>query len=313
MSQSEELHVVLGTGPLGRAVVGELLARGRKVRAVNRSGRADVTREVELVAGDLTVPEEARRAMAGAGVVYGCISPPYRKWPDLFPALMEGYLIGLEVSRAKGVFADNLYMYGPVDGPLHEGLPHAAQGPKGYVRGRVAEIFMGAHEADRIRGTIGRASDFFGPGVTLSAVGEGVFENILAGKSADLLGDPEQPHTYTYIGDFARALVTLGEEDRALGRVWHVPSAQTLTTRKFVELVAEGAQTEPGIRTLPRWLHTILAFWNPMLKELKETRYQFEAPFVVDHSRFAEAFGIDVTPHPEAIRKTLDWYRTRKS
>ena len=313
MNESQDLHVVLGTGPLGQAVTNELLAREKSVRAVNRGGRADVPREAELVMWDLTVPEEARRAMDGASVVYACFSPPYHKWPELFPPLMRGFLKGLEATGARAVYADNLYMYGPVDGPLHEGLPHASRGPKGSVRGRMAELFLGANEVGRIRGTIARASDFYGPGVTLSALGERVFGNLLAGKAVETLGDPDQPHTYTFIEDFGRAMVTLGSTEESLGQVWHVPSAETLTTRELVKLVAKEAGADPRIKSLPRWLHGLLALRDPTLRELKETRYQFEAPFIVDHSRFQEAFGVQVTPHGEAVRSTIEWYRQRPS
>jgi nucleoside-diphosphate-sugar epimerase len=278
---------------------------------VNRSGGGDVPGGVELVAWDITLPEEARRAAEGAAVVYGCINAPYTEWPKLFPPLMEGLLTAADHSGARVVFADNLYMYGPVSGPLREDLPYDARGPKGYVRARMAERFLAAHEAGRIRGTIGRASDFFGPGVTLSAAGEQLFGNLLAGKPVDIIGDPDQPHTFTYLEDFGRALVTLGEEEEALGRAWHVPSAETLTIREFVALAAQEAGVEPKMRLLPGWLHPLLALVQPMLRELRETRDQFDRPFVVDHSAFQGAFGTEVTPHQEAVRATVAWYRKR--
>jgi uncharacterized protein YbjT (DUF2867 family) len=40
------IHVVLGTGPLGLAVVRTLRERGEDVRAVNRSGDAPVTDDI---------------------------------------------------------------------------------------------------------------------------------------------------------------------------------------------------------------------------------------------------------------------------
>jgi nucleoside-diphosphate-sugar epimerase len=46
------------------------------------------------------------------------------------------------------------------------------------------------------------------------------------------------------------------------------------------------------------------------LRELRETSYQFEEPFVVDHSKFEAAFGADPTSHETAIDRTLDWYRS---
>src|SRR6516162_7690418 len=87
----ESLHVVFGaTGAIGGAVVGALVRAGRSVRAVSRSGRAP--EEVQSVAADAADPAQAAAAAAGASVVYHCASPPYTKWPELFPALTRSIL-----------------------------------------------------------------------------------------------------------------------------------------------------------------------------------------------------------------------------
>lgn len=63
----EKRNVVLGVGPVGRALVKELLERGRSVRVVTRSGEADVPDGVEVVAADVASEKEATRACEGAG------------------------------------------------------------------------------------------------------------------------------------------------------------------------------------------------------------------------------------------------------
>lgn len=61
MYDNGNLHVVFGaSGSLGNAVVRELVGRGNRVRAVNRSGRADAPAGVELVKGDAPDPESTR-------------------------------------------------------------------------------------------------------------------------------------------------------------------------------------------------------------------------------------------------------------
>jgi nucleoside-diphosphate-sugar epimerase len=287
----------------------ELRARGRVVRMVNRRGAADVPDGVPTVAADLTDPEAARRACADADVVYHCAKPPYDAWPELLPALTDGVVRGVEAADAVLVYADNLYAYGPVDRPLTESLPAAATGPKGSARAAAAEQVLDAHESGRIRATIGRASDFYGPGVRESVVGEQVFERALDDRRAFLLGDPDQPHTYTYIDDFARALVTLADHDAALGEVWHVPSAETTATREFVERVYEAAGHRPRMLAAPGWAVRLLGHVSSQFRQLHEIWYMYDRPFVVDHSKFADAFGVEVTPHERAIRETLDWFR----
>ena len=75
-----DTHVVFGTGPIGAALIDELSTMELSVRAVNRSGHADVTEGVEVIAGDAANSEFAARAATGAAVVYQCLSPPYSKW-----------------------------------------------------------------------------------------------------------------------------------------------------------------------------------------------------------------------------------------
>ena len=198
MSDNGELHVVFGTGPVGLAVMDELVSKGKRVRMVNRSGRASVPEGVEVVGGDATDKAFAREVSEGASVVYFALNPPYDKWAELFPGLQAGVLEGAASAGAKLVAMENLYMYGPTDGrPLTEDLPYAPNTRKGTVRARMSEELMEAHQSGRVRVAIGRASDFFGPRVTASAAGEQVFGRAVEGKSAQVAGDPRPaPHLH---------------------------------------------------------------------------------------------------------------------
>ncbi len=303
------LHVVLGTGPLGLAVARHLAARGDRVRAANRAGRADLPDGVEVVGANVAETADATRACVDADVVYHCANPPYARWPDLHPPLMDSIIGAAATTGAKLVFGDNLYAYGPVDGPLTEDLPYRATGPNGRTRAQIAETLMRAHEAGRIRATIGRGSDFFGPSAHLSTVGDRVFARAIVGKPAQVLGDPDIPHTVTYIEDFARALVTLGEQDEALGQVWHVPDPETVTMRRFVEMVFETTSRPARLRVAPRWGIALGALFDPTLRAVKEQLYQSERPWVVDSSRFENAFGWSAAPLSSAVAATVAWFR----
>ncbi len=305
----QNLHVVAGLGPVGRAVIDELVGQGLPVRAIARHPVAGLPREVDVVEGDITDPDAVRRAVTGAAVIYHTAGAPYDRWPALLPPLMNGILGGSAATGARLVYADNLYAYGPIDGPLTEGLASRATGPNGRVRATLADQVLMAHAAGTVRATIGRASDYYGPWGRQSTAGERLFEPALAGKSTQVLGDPDLPHTFTYLRDFARGLVTLGSHDEALGQAWHVPSAETITTREFASLVFEAAGRQPKVRAMPSAMLTILASLSPTLRAVREQQYQRVAPWVVDHTKFASAFGAHVTPHREAIATTLDWYR----
>ena len=314
MTDNEELHVIFGTGAMGMSVMDELMQRGRRrVRMVNRSGRASVPEGVEVLGGDATDEAFARGASQGASVVYFALNPPYDKWSELFPPLQAGVLEGAASAGAKLVAMENLYMYGPTDGrPLTEDLPYAPNTRKGAVRAKMSEELMEAHRSGKVRVAIGRASDAFGPRVLVSAAGEQVFGRAVEGKSAQVAGDPDQPHTYTYAPDIGRGLVILGEREEALGQVWHLPSPETLTTRQFVEMIFEEVGKPARLQAAPKIVLRAMGLFNPGIRETIEMLYEFEEPFVVDHSKFEEAFGEQATPLKEAIGETVRWYRTKR-
>ena len=306
-------HVVFGaTGAIGGAVVGELARAGRRVRAVSRGGQAPDG--ATGMAADASDRAQAARAAAGASVIYHCASPPYTQWPELFPILTGSILGAAESSGAKLVFADNLYAYGPVDGPLREDLPAAARGPKGRIRAEMAAGLLAARREGRARVVIGRASDYYGPHGTGSTAGETVFGRILAGKKPQWTGRLDQPHTFHYLPDIARGLVVLADRREADGQVWHLPAAGPLTAQQFFDLIATAAgQPVPVDASIasPALLAVAGVFW-PLLREMRETTYQFRAPFVIDASKFEAAFGhLEPTAHLDAVRQTIAWYRSR--
>jgi nucleoside-diphosphate-sugar epimerase len=314
MTDNGELHVVCGTGAVGMAVMDELVQRGpRRVRMINRSGRARVPHGVEVVGGDATDEAFTREASEGASVVYFALNPPYDKWPELFPRLQAGVLEGAASAGAKLIAMENLYMYGPTDGrPITEDLPYAATTRKGTVRASMSKELMEAHKSGRVRVAIGRASDFFGPRALTSAAGEQVFGRAVDGKSAQVAGDPDQPHTYTYAPDIGKGLVILGEREEALGQAWHLPSPETVTTREFVEMIFEEVGKPARVQAAPKILLRALGLFNPGMRETIEMLYEFEEPFVLDDSRFKQEFGDHATLLREAIQRTVRWYREER-
>lgn len=307
-----ELHVVFGAGPVGRSVMEELVRSGKSVRVVSRSGRMDeAPQDVELVAADLYDPASVRKVAQGAAVAYQCAQPHYWEWPEKFPPLQAAVIEALADTGTRLVIAENLYMYGDTDGePLAEALPYRAHTRKGKVRAAMAEAALAAHRAGKVPVAIGRASDFFGPWALGSSHGERVFYPALAGKAASFAGKLDLPHTTTYIADFGRALVLLGERDEALGQAWHVPNDQPqITQRQFAELAFEEVGLPPKVSGMGKLMLRLGGLFIPAAREMVEMAYEFEKPFVVDSTKFEQAFGMKATPIQDAIRATVTWYR----
>lgn len=306
-------HVIFGTGAIGLATLDALRRRGEQVRLVNRSGHAPVPDEVEVVRGDASDPTFAIAAAAGAGVVYQVLNPPYPAWVEKFPALQAAVLDAAEATGARLVSLENVYMYGhPAGRPLTEDRSYHAHTKKGQLRGRMARDLLAAHDAGRVEVAIGRASDYFGPrGGAQSNLGDRVFPAVLNNKTATVMGDPDQPHTYSYIPDIGEGLATLGEHPDAPGQVWHLPNdPDTRTTRQVVDIAyREAGQPRTRLRSVPPLLLRALAITNPTVRELLEMQYQFEEPFIVDSSKITAKLGAQATPLHQAVTDTLATYR----
>ena len=311
----DQLHVIFGTGQVGSALAAHLAGPGIAVRAVSRHRPPVLAAGTDWRPADAADAEAAADAAKGASVIYQCLNAPYNQWPERFPPLQRGVLAAAERTGALLVSLENLYGYGPTGGrPMTEDMPLAATGAKGRARAAMTAELLAAAEAGRVRIAIGRASDFFGPGVTAgSTLGERVFGNALAGRRADFIGDPDLPHTYSYVPDIAAGLATLGTDARAVGQVWHLPGPATGTTRALLDLVAAEIGHPVGVRSLSKLAVRALGLVNPVLRELAETYYQFNEPFVLDTSKFESAFGAAGTPLADAIAATVSWYRTRPS
>lgn len=314
MNQTQP-HVIFGTGPLAVAVMRALQKRDRLIRMVNRSGvRApDIPETVEIVTGDAYSEDFTRTATSGAEVVYQCAQPHYNEWVEKFPPLQAAILSGAAANGAKLIVGENTYMYGDTNGaPLTEELPHNAHTRKGRVRAEMTEALFAAHHAGTIRAASARGSDFFGPGVLGSAVGDRVFGPALQGKKAQFTGKLDLPHTFTFIDDFGEAMVLLGEREEALGQAWHVPNDRpTITQREFGNLIFADINLPPKMSAMGRTMMRIGGLFIPEAKETVEMMYEFEKPFVVDSSKFQEAFQAKPTPIEQAIAQTVSWYRSR--
>jgi nucleoside-diphosphate-sugar epimerase len=315
MDAADQLHVVLGaTGGAGGTLVRELASGGHRVRAVSRRPPAGLPEGVEPLTADAADPAQARTACQGATVVYHCVQPPYQRWAAQFPPLTQSIADAAAGAGARLVYADNLYAYGPVDGPLTEDLPAQATTRKGRVRNLMAERLLAAHRSGTLQVAVGRSSDYYGPGGANSVVGDVLFGAAAAGKRARWLGRLDVPHSLSYLQDVARALVTLGARPEALGGVWHLPAAEPLTGRAFVALIATALGRPLKVTATSRSALRIAGVFDPRARESAELLYQWERPFVLDASKFQRAFGpFQPTPHQQAVAATVAWFQERAS
>jgi nucleoside-diphosphate-sugar epimerase len=310
--QTSKTHVVLGAGQVGPLLAQELLGRGLKVRVVSRRATGDAQERLEFIQGDLTDLAFTQAACQGAEVVYNCTNPAeYHQWDKLLPPLTRSIREAAIRTKSKLVVLDNLYMVGrPETAPFNEDHPMKPCSKKGELRKQLVEEYLSASARGDLQVTLGRASDFFGPGAAgMSAFGEHLGRALAKKKPVEVFGNPDLPRSYSYIPDVAKGLAILGTQEGAFGKVWHLPIAWNGTTRELIGKIGEAAGIKATVRKVPDFMLGILGLFMPQLGAIREMTYQWKAPFLVDDSRFCKAFGVEATPAHKAISATAQYLK----
>lgn len=308
----EQHHVVVGAGPVGSGVARTLAERGIPVTVVTRSGTGPAHPLVTRHAGDAADAEMLARVADGAAAIFNCANPPYHRWDTDWPPVHRALLAAAEKTGAVLTMMDNLYAFGagsPM--PMREQDPLRATGTKGAMRATMATELLAAHRDGRLRATLARASDFYGPEVLGSSLGERVMPKVLTGGTVSLLGSLDVPHSVSYMPDVVRTLVTIATDDRAWGHAWHVPNAPALSQRDTVAALADAAGTRVKVTAVPKVALTAAGVFSPMMRGLKEVWYQFADPWITDSTLTEQTFGLTATPLAEGARATVDWWRAR--
>ena len=303
---------VLGAmGGAGRAVVRELVERGHAVTAASRSVESQrVGPGVRPVVTDLWDADQARQACADAEVVVMAALIPYSRWRDELLPLYDRAVDAAAAAGARLVVVDNLYAYGSPGVPISETTPEAATTRKGRLRAELGRRLLAAHEQGRLRVTIGRFADYYGPYGTNSLVYQIGIKPGVGGKNVRGFIDLDQPHTFVYLPDAARGFASLVEDSSADGRVWILPAAPPVTQRELLGLLAEPLGRRPKIGRVTPAMLALAGVFDRELREAREVVPQFDRPYVTDASAFEAAFGtVVLTPHREAMIETVAWAR----
>ena len=301
--------VVTGAGPVGWTITEQLMARGHRVRILTRSGSGPDHPLVERVRGDARDLNQLRPLFAGADAVFHCIhgsAYTAAAWEAELPAAEHAVLKAAEEAGAVVVFPESLYSYSEPDSVMTESSPRSATGGKRGVRTALlkARAAAAAPTASVVAG------DFFGPRVRMAHGGERIVAPILAGRNVSVLGSADQPHSFTYVPDLAAAMIAAAGMPSAWNAVWHAPTGPAVTQRELAQALARAAgRKEPKVRTVPRWLVRAAGVFSTDMRELAETLYQFERPFVMDSAASETALGVHPTPLDAAAAATVEWWR----
>ena len=301
---AKKKYVVVGTGAIGTLVADQLAAAGHSVIAISRHAAPSKSPMVEHVAGDASDAKFLARQAVDAAAIFNCVNPPYHRWPQEWPPIAAALLHAAEESGAVLTTLSNLYAYGTPTGPLTPETPLRATYAKGQVRGQMWLDAKAAHDANKIRATEVRASDFIGP-TGFSAINR-LVPDIVEGKRVQLLGNPDAPHSWSYTVDVAKTLIACAQNKAAWGRAWHAPTNPPRTQRQVVEELAKAAGVAPvKASAVPNTLLRFLGIFNSETREVLITMYQFEQPFVIDDTATRRELGLAPTRWEEVLEATV--------
>lgn len=303
-----ELFVVTGAGPVGWTVAEQLAAAGHRVRILTRSGGGPAGARIERRAVDVSDAGQLGDAFVGARAVFHCIHGSQysaRAWEKELPGAEQTVLAAAAGAGAVVVFPESLYAYSEPGRTMREDSPRDARGGKRGVRTELLRA-RAASAADTVSVVAG---DFFGPRVRGSHAGERVVKPVLAGKSLQVIGSASLPHSFTYVPDLAAAMITAARTPALWNQVWHAPTGPALTQRQIAGAFAAAAGAPaPRVTAVPGWAMRAAGWFSPGMKELAETLYQFEHPFVMDSGASEAALGLQATPLKEAAAATVAWW-----
>ena len=307
------MQTIIGSGgTVALPLAIELKKYAGKIRLVSRNPKK-VNETDEVFPLDVNDLSQIDKVVSGSEVVYVTIGFNYnlRVWQKTWPPFMRAVIDACKAHKVKLVFFDNVYMYAKSAIPhMTENSPLQPPSKKGMVRKELHEMIMNEVEKGDLTALIARSADFYGPDTSKSVLVETVAKNLLKGKKAQPFGDINKIHTYTFTPDAGKATALLGNTADAYNQVWHVPTTkEKLTTRQWIELIANELNTTPKIQKLPTWMLPVIGLFIPELKEFPEMMYQHEMDYIFDSTKFETRFGIPATEPRDGVRIMMNYLR----
>lgn len=308
-----QVTVFGASGGIGSAIVEELARRGHAVTAASRTlPNERFASSVRLQPTDLRDQPAARAAAEGADVVVMAAQVPYSRWAAELRPLVDAAVDAAASAEARLVMVDNLYAYGAPDRPIAADSPEQATNRKGSLRRELGRWLLEQHARGVAPVTIGRFPDYYGPHSPNSLVNQLIVLPAASGKTARMFIDGDQPHSFHYVRDTARAFATLVEHPEADGKVWVLPGAEPISQRGLIALVDGLVDHDVKVGRISPAMLRLAGWFNRELREAREVIPQFDRPYITDATAFEGEFGpLEATSHRDALEATITWARSK--
>ena len=303
------MHTILGAGgSVANALTRELLKNDQTIRLVSRKQPALTGKNLSWKKADLLNYAELLDAVKGSTVIYLTAGLVYDKniWAAQWPVIMQNVINLAKETGARLIFFDNVYMYGLVEGRMKEDTPYNPCSVKGEIRARIATQLMDEAKAGNIKASIARAADFYGTDNQNSFFDMMVLDAYAQGKPAQWLGRAARLHNFSYIPDMGRGMYLLGQNPESDNQIWHMPTAQPLAGKQFIEMAAAAYHTAPKFLSINKLMLSLYGLFNKNVGEMVEMYYQYDHDYIFDSSKFENAFNVKPTSYEAGIKEMAE-------
>jgi nucleoside-diphosphate-sugar epimerase len=301
------MQTILGAnGQIAVELARELRTRYTdKVRLVSRNPRK-VHDDDELVAANLLDAHQTAEAVQGSSVVYftAGLPPDTQLWEAQFPVMLENAIAASRAAGAKFVYFDNTYMY-PQDSRLQtEETSFAPVGRKGKVRATMASMVLEEMARGEMPVAIGRAPEFYGPGITQSFTNALVIDRLKAGEKPRVPVRDDTRRTLIWTPDASRALAAIGNTPDAFGQTWHLPCCDDRPSyRQLVTSACEVFDRDTSYTVLGKWTLAVAGIFSSRVREIRELLPRYAQDNLFDSSKFKRRFpAFGVTTYREGLK-----------
>jgi nucleoside-diphosphate-sugar epimerase len=298
-----------GTGFISTAASRLAIAQGIELSILNRGRRGVELPGSRVLTADVDRPDDVSVALEGAefDVVVDWIAyTPDDIERDL--ALFRG-----RVGQYVFISSASAYEKPPASYLITESTP--LRNPYwDYSQNKIAceERLMEAYREERFPVTIVRPSMTYDSNLPIALGGWGTYtlaDRLLSGRPIIVHGDGSSLWVVTHAEDFARGLLGLLGNERAVGQAFHITSDEVLTWNQIYETIA-GAL---GVR--PKVVHVPSEFIVSVAPELRGSLLGDKTWSVVFDNSKIKSFvpGFEATvPFAEGIRRTLEWFADKE-
>ena len=287
------MTTILGSGPLAIALTKALLRLNPNERITlintNRTGKMMTHNDVCAVARDITAQNNGGDIATRPQLIFDCTGVPCRDSRISDAAKVCDLERALRGSSARLVLARTHNVYNDMPGNI-------LQNSNGELIQYVAIV---------------KATNVIGPEIDTGIFGIDFLNNLYKHNRFWFSQKLDHPYSFTYIDDFAKALIRVGSATDTFGHIWHAPQTPAMSLDKWVHLFEVNTSRKARMIILPRKLSQFVNLFRSRISRLADL-CEVQDRDQVYHSKYTDRFGNDVTYPSTIVKQIVQWFNKKK-